>query len=296
MPASSLIFLTIVVLWAAYLVPAAIRRRRHAGEARVGDRDSEALRVVVRQGSAPAERPGALAVSSSRPVLAGPVPHPQLTAPVAPAPAPAPAPAAAPRVLVQQSRASRVVRRRRRLLGAVLGAAVVTWALVLASVAPAWAALLPTAALALVVVALRRHAAAAPAPVLVPTAVVPAPAAPAEDAGRAGGTVLDELTAQLERELAEELAAARTAADGAVPAPRPRPEAPAAAADGAGWEPAEVPLPTYLLKPRARLVRPARAGAPVAGPVEVDVQVTPAPSVRGRRVIDVREPSRVVNG
>ncbi|WP_432486590.1 hypothetical protein [Kineococcus sp. SYSU DK018] len=300
MPASSLIFLVIVVLWAAYLVPSAIRRRRHAAEARVGDRDSGAMRVVVRQGPA-ALGQAAVVPGSSRPVLAGPAARPQLaasaaaapTAPVVPPVAPV---AREPRVLVQQSRTSRVVRRRRRLLGAVLAAAAVTWVLVLASVAPAWAALVPTAVLALVVVALRRHAAQAPARLVVPTAVVPAPATVAEEEV----SVLDDLTAQLERELADEVTrvtAAASAAAATVPAPRP--ETPAAAAgEGSSWEPTEVPLPTYLLKPRARVVRPA-AGAPVtapaAGPVEVDVEVA-APSVRGHRVIDVRDHARVVNG
>ncbi|WP_432494355.1 hypothetical protein [Kineococcus auxinigenes] len=302
MPASSLIFLVIVALWAAYLVPSAIRRRRHAADARVEDRDSGAMRVVVRQGSAAgrlaAERAAALP-GSSRPVLAGPAARPQLEAP-APAPVAQEAVAPEPRVLVHQPRTSQVVRRRRRLLTSVLGAALVTWALVLAAVVPAWAALVPTAVLALVVVALRRHAAQAPVRVAVATAVVPAPAAPVdgEPAGGLDGgdareevTVLDDLTAQLERELAQELAGRGTAV------PSPRPQAPAA--DGSAWEPVEVPLPTYLLKPRARVVRPASSApvvAPAAGPVEVDVEVAPAAPKRGRRVIDVREHARVVNG
>ncbi|WP_432574950.1 hypothetical protein [Kineococcus sp. SYSU DK005] len=292
MPASSLIFLVIVLLWAAYLVPAAIRRRRHAADSRVGDRDSAALRVVVRQGSAPAPGTAAVPPASSRPVLAAAA-RPQLPAaargpaqaPADEVAAPVPAGAREPRVLVRQGVDGRVLRRRRQLLGTVLGATVLAWVLALAAVVPAWAALLPTAALALVVAALRRHAAQAPARVVLPTAVVaPARAAVVEEPG----SVLDELTAQLERELAEELAAA------AVPAPRPEPAAPAAAGT---WEPTEVPLPTYLLKPRARVVRPATTAAPAARvDVDVEVEAVPAPSVRGRRVIDVRERARVVNG
>ncbi|WP_432534230.1 hypothetical protein [Kineococcus arenarius] len=298
MPASSLIFLVIVALWAAYLVPSAIHRRRHAAEARVEDRDSEAMRVVVRQGSAPGRLAGEQAAAvpgSSRPVLAGSAARPQLEASAA-APAVQEPVAQEPRVLVHQPRTSRVVRRRRRLLTSVLGAALVTWALVLASVVPAWAALVPTAVLALVVVALRRHAAQAPVRVAVATAVVPSPAAPLDgeldgEGVREEVTVLDDLTAQLERELAQELAGR----EAAVPSPRPQ----APAADGSAWEPVEVPLPTYLLKPRARVVRPASSAplvAPAAGPVEVDVEVAPAAPKRGRRVIDVREHARVVNG
>ncbi|WP_432507551.1 hypothetical protein [Kineococcus arenarius] len=303
MPASSLIFLVIVALWAAYLVPSAIHRRRHAAEARVEDRDSEAMRVVVRQGSAPGRLAGEQAAAvpgSSRPVLAGSAARPQLeasaAAPVVQEPLVQEPVAQEPRVLVHQPRTSRVVRRRRRLLTSVLGAAMVTWALVLASVAPAWAALVPTAVLALVVVALRRHAAQAPVRVAVATAVVPSPAAPLDgelddEGAREEVTVLDDLTAQLERELAQELAGRGAAV------PSPRPQAPAA--DASAWEPVEVPLPTYLLKPRARVVRPASSAplvAPATGPVEVDVEVAPAAPKRGRRVIDVRERARVVNG
>ncbi|WP_432496263.1 hypothetical protein [Kineococcus gypseus] len=314
MPASSLIFLVIVLLWAAYLVPAAIRRRRHATDARVADRDSAALRVVVRQGSAPALA-SAAAPASSRPVLAAGPARAQLSAarpgtPAAPAAPAAPVrPAGAqPRVLVRQARTSRVVRRRRQLLLGVLGATVLAWALVAAALAPVAAALLPTAALGLVVAALRRHAAQAPARAVVPTAVVApaaraattaepvAPVVPVVPVAPEAASVLDDPTARPEREPAGEPAAA-------VPAPRPQPQAPAA--DGT-WEPAEVPLPTYLLKPRARVVRPAAhpvAAAAGARPVlEVDVELAgaaaPAPSVRARRVVDVREHerARAVNG
>ncbi|MEZ0491261.1 hypothetical protein AB2L28_03320 [Kineococcus sp. TBRC 1896] len=255
MPASSLIFLTIIALWAAYLVPNAIRKHRRTAEARQADRDSEAMRVVVRRGSAPVGQAlAAAAVSaaavgaSSRPVLAPPaaVPGPSAAqpAPVAVRRASSPRPASA------------VVTRRRRLLATAVVLAVAGWALVAAGLAPGWSGAVPTAGLLLVVGALTRHGAAAPArPGL-------RPATPAVVLPLARPTGL------------------RTT----IPAPRD--ERPSPLADDRGWAPVPVPLPTYLLKDRARTWDPVSpAVAEAAGRAVVEEP----------RFIDLREPARVVN-
>ncbi|GAA0297424.1 hypothetical protein [Kineococcus aurantiacus] len=249
MPASSLIFLVIIALWAAYLVPNQIRKHRRTASARQADRDSDALRVVVRRGSAPvgqalaaAAVTAAVAGSSSRPVL-GRVPGP--VAPQALTAAPA-------RESLRRS-TSAVVTRRRRLVGTVAALTVVGWVVVAAGLAPWWSGAGPSAGLLLVVAALTRHgasapdrAAAAPATVVLPTVRAP-----------------------------------RT-----VSLPVQRDDRPSPLAGDRGWEPVPVPLPTYLLKDRARTWDPVSPA--VAAAERVAVAEEP-------RVVDLREHARVVN-
>lgn len=269
MPASSLIFLVIVVLWAAYLVPNAIRKHRRTASARQADRDSQAMRVVVRRGSAPvgsalaaaavnaAAGHAALAGPSSRPVLgagpralAGSAPVQVRTAPPVPV-------RAATRTAARTS--SAVVRRRRRLLASVAALTALGWSLVAAGPAPWVTGAVPTAGLLLVVAVLSRHGAASPV----------RPAAPAVRVTEA-------------RPVPRVVRPA--AAPSAVPAPRERTSPPAG---DRGWQPVPVPLPTYLLKDKApAAVPPLPAVAVVAGVDEDDV-VT--------RVIDLRQHARVVN-
>ncbi|MEZ0166634.1 hypothetical protein AB2L27_17895 [Kineococcus sp. LSe6-4] len=268
MPASSLIFLTIIALWAAFLVPNAIRRHRRTAEARQADRDSEAMRVVVRRGSAPvgealaAAAVSAVAVgSSSRPVL-GPSPAPATpslrSVPALPSPSSGPvAPVASPRA------GSRVVARRRRLLASAAGVTAVGWALVVAGAAPWWSGAVPTLGLLLVVAALTRHGASAPARRAV------RPAAPAATLPRARPS------------------------GPRVTVPAPRDERPSPLAEDRGWAPVPVPLPTYLLKDRARTWDPVSPA--VAAAATVDGSDLHAGAEEDTRVIDLREHARVVN-
>jgi len=249
-PASSLIFLVIIALWAAYLVPGAIRRHRRVASARQADRDSEAMRVVVRRGSAPVGQALAAAAanavgSSSRPVLG-----PGAKAVVAQS-------ALLPATLPALSRStSAVVRRRRQLLGAVLGLAGIGWVLALVGLTPWWTAAVPTAGLMLVVAALTRHAAAAPvrqeASSVQATAVLPA----------------------------------KRSTPRSTPVPAQRDERPSPLAGDPGWQPVPVPLPTYLLKDKARTWEPVQAVVQGRAPVE-DEQPT--------QVLDLREQVRAVN-
>ncbi|MDQ6715269.1 MAG: hypothetical protein M3Z83_04085, partial [Actinomycetota bacterium] len=63
MQLSSLIFLVIIAIWAAYLIQHWVRRREHVATARSVDRFSEAMRVLERRSPLP------------RPELATPHPH-----------------------------------------------------------------------------------------------------------------------------------------------------------------------------------------------------------------------------
>ncbi len=72
MPPSSLIFVVILAVWAAYLVQHWVRRRDHIATARSVDRFSEAMRVLERRQRAPRTDPTGLAprsyaVSPARP-------------------------------------------------------------------------------------------------------------------------------------------------------------------------------------------------------------------------------------
>ncbi|PRY12961.1 hypothetical protein [Kineococcus rhizosphaerae] len=249
MPASSLIFLVIIALVAAHVLPDQIRKHRRTASARQADRDSDAMRVVVRRGAAPVGQAlaaaavnAAVASSSSRPVLgrgAGSV-------------ATQAVPVKLPLKPLRRNN-SRVVARRRRLLGTIAALTLLGWALVVAGLAPWWSGAVPTLGLLLVVGALGRHGAASPAPVAVPaTVVLPAVRQPR-----------------------------------AVSVPVQRDERPSPLAGDRGWEPVPVPLPTYLLKDRARTWDPVSPAVAAARLLEADVEQT--------RVIDLREHAQVVN-
>ncbi len=279
--ASGLALLAIVVLTAAYLVPGRIRARRRVASARTADRESEALRVVVRRaGSAVTVPAPALAGASSRPVLTGPA-RPALPAAAvpatgpaaAPATVPAPRPAGASPARPAAPRGREVVRRRRRLVAVLASATAAAWlAAVLVPLAgpalPWWPALAPTAVLGLVLAALARHGAPAPRPLARPVPVAaPAPAPAAAPVVRAPATARPVPAPRT----AEPAAAPAAPAASSAPAAPAVPSAPAAdarpgagydveledadvvaAARAGGWTPAPVPLPTYLLKPKAR--------------------------------------------
>ncbi|NIZ91094.1 hypothetical protein [Kineococcus rubinsiae] len=266
MHASSSIFLVIIALWAAFLVPGAIKRRRRTASARIADRDSAALRVVVRRpGTAAPAAPALLALEpSSRRVLGGSVVRAAASTPIPGA--------TAARALPVAPAATRtsgaVVQRRRRLVLLLLAASVAGGVAGAAGAVPVLLAAVPALALLLVLAALARHGAArtAAAPVVVTTVLPAAPAqrtAPPVVQTPAEADVTAVLPAQREPEL--------------VPA-APR-------AEEGSWEPVAVPLPTYLLKPKAP-ERPLPRPVPAAA-----VHVDDTPTV----LIDLREQARAVN-
>ena len=118
---SSFVFVAIVGLWAAHLLPQWIRRRDALGASRGGDRHSSALRVLARR-----RRPRTLGRSSapllpSIPVVTGPVAEAPVAGPVSflsTGPGRAPAPAVGDRV---GRRASSSPPRRRRVVLVALG-------------------------------------------------------------------------------------------------------------------------------------------------------------------------------
>ncbi|WP_328295143.1 hypothetical protein OG218_20940 [Kineococcus sp. NBC_00420] len=263
MPASSLIFLVIIVLWAAYLVPGAIRKHRRVASARQADRDSQAMRVVVRRNSAPVGQALAAAAvnaavlgASSRPVLGGAGSPALPAAPSVSSPAPSLV-RAAPSAPSSRT-VSAVVTRRRRLLGTVVGLTVLGWLTVLVGLAPWYSGALPTLGLLLVVAALSRHGAARSArPVVAPSRV---------------------------SEVTQVLPVLRPSAP---TVPVQREQKPSPLAGDRSWQPVPVPLPTYLLKDKAPFVAPPLPAVAVATEEWEDELAT--------RVIDLRDHARVVN-
>lgn len=131
MPFSSLIFVVIIAIWAAYLIQHWIRRRDHVATARSVDRFSEAMRVLERRQAMPRVETGSSArtylVAPSRPA------HPEVTVKRA---APVDASDAAVTARPDQTAASTTKRRNpararalRLLVGVALGVTGVTLAL-----------------------------------------------------------------------------------------------------------------------------------------------------------------------
>lgn len=133
MPFSSLIFLVIIAVWAAYLIQHWIRRRDHVATARSVDRFSEAMRVLERRRSLPpvdlsTPQPRSYAVSPARPA------HPDVVVKRAqPSQSPAPVRERAPR---RRRLSPALVRGLQLLVGVLLLAAGV--ALTLIEILPWW--------------------------------------------------------------------------------------------------------------------------------------------------------------
>lgn len=290
---SSVIFLVVLGLWAAYLVPHWLRRREHLSASRSVDRFSAAMRVLSRRPGTE-ERPdrprtNAYVLAPTRETAALPARRAEDWADpdgadpdgadLAPAPA-APSGRRPRRVLA-------------RALGALLLLSLVAvpalGVLSLFGLTPAWAAA-PAVGLVVVLVAAlrvsarrRRHAARSIVPAHAVTVVahdegvvapLDEPAVPQRDEpfDEEAHTAREE-EARIRR-LAEE---ALRAAD--VPYREPEP---------GEWTPVAVPLPAYLLKPHAR---PARQPVPVGtapargrGAADVDEDDIPTYAPPARRV------------
>lgn len=242
---AGLLYAAIIVGWAAYLIPHALRRYDEASRSRSIDRFSSAMRVLGR-------KPSSDAVSTVKP--SGPAERPQ------PAPQPG-APHAAERA------AARAAARRRRHVFAVLMLSTLTAAVVAAlAYIPWWGPAIPAALTLLYLYACARRVhresdayweRAAPA------------ARPATRVDTAYGSLKRDRSARAE---SGQRAATGAAASGAVgteaasamnpddeptviieQADRPQVAVTVETSDGdVLWDPVPVTLPTYVSKPRAR--------------------------------------------
>lgn len=223
---SSLIFLVVIGLWAAYLVPQWLRRREQLSASRSGDRFSAALRVLTRRPD-PGNRTRR---TEGRPYVLTPPPALAIGRGLEEAEAPA----------LVDAVASDAGRARLPLLGlVVVGLLLVavlavpgTVALVVLSVAPLWAPAAALGGLVVLLVTLRLRARRR------------------RRAVRAVGSVVVEPSAVVEGEsVADE------------PSEAPHVDGPSACSElereplPGEWTPVPVPLPSYLLKdevPRRR--------------------------------------------
>ena len=303
---SSLIFLAIIAMWAAYLLGHWVRRRDQLATARSIDRFSESMRVLERRTPT---RPVSAARPTARAYVVAPVRAPLVARSGAAGRGPLTDPRAAavrdshrnPGVSGAASGSTsghvtgritrEAARRRARLLLGLVAGTVAGWLLVATTALAWWLAAVVSALLALALVQLRRTARRA------------RPRTP-----RRRGAVRRSLASRVPaptrrprhhqdvRAVIEQVAAARRVSNGAAVAtpesfattpdaggqpplsaptdagatgsPEPRPVAD-------GWQPVPVPPPTYTLKPKARpVVR--RAVAPQLDAADVPTATGPS--------------------
>lgn len=301
---SGLIYVGILAMWAAYLVPVLLRRHDAVNEARSVDRFSRAMRILSRRPATPDRR---YVVMPQRPRGAtGPVLDGGVLPPKRSAHAPLARPAARDEVRedVRTAARRRLVARRRRLALGLLSLTTLCLLLSGAGVVGWWAPVLTGLLLvgfaahlraqARQDAALRRRRAAqaartartrpssAPRPERVASATqVAAPAADVEPVAiphvPAQADEPDELWAREEAERSWRAAAERATREAEE------------AARAQGWEPMPVVVPTYVTKPKARptrvidLTKPGRwteGRADVAQPAEDAPREQVSPSVR----------------
>ena len=260
---SSLIFLVIIAIWAAYLLQHWVGRREHLATARSVDRFSEAMRVLERRSPLPESdlslpTPRSYSVSPARPSRAEVV--------VKRAQTPTPHVHARPTAAAKPTRPSGArrglaVRRVRGLsLVALLSLVVVVPALAAFSVVPWWSELLVVAALVVDLAWLRHAALTAHADrranalgrVVGKPARAPARSAvPARAASRSKAPVdtMVSRPADTANEIADPSEAESQAQSQAVSGSQ-------VDADLSGWAPVPVPPPTYTLKARAERPQP----------------------------------------
>jgi len=238
---SSLIFLVLIGIWAAYLLQHWVRRREHLATARSVDRFSDAMRVLERR-APPAEfdlsgpRPRSYAISSARPS--------PLEVAVKRAHSVRPDVSAVPAAGVRPTRVFHILAgvSARRLRGlsllASLSLALVVFPLSALSLLPWWNVLVVVATVVVDLAWLRRVALS-------------------ERAARwAPAQVESESESESESQVESEPAAPAPVVEIAEPIEPP------AQANLPGWAPVPVPPPTYTLKAKA------------ADPVHVPVVVT----------------------
>jgi len=266
---SSLIFLAIIAMWAAYLLGHWVRRRDQLATARSIDRFSESMRVLERRTPT---RPVSAARPTARAYVVAPVRRP--LAPTVRRPAGALPPAAvrsAP--AVHRPRIGRAAARRRaRLVLGLLAATALAWLLAASTTVAWWPAAVVSALLAAVLVQMRRTARPARRGVSRRATVRPGARRSRSLASRVPVPARRPRHHQDVRAIVEQVTTARRQADAAATTPAgataitPDDDLrlpPSASADAVpagsqepspaagGWQPVPVPPPTYTLKPKA---------------------------------------------
>lgn len=232
MDPSSLIFVAIIVIWAAYLLGHWVRRRDQLATARSIDRFSATLRVLERRAPAPPAR------AAAPTYVVAPVRAPAPVAPIAPA---------------RTSARAAAVRRRTLLLTVLVAATAVSWPLALLAPLPLWVAAVMSLLLVAMLAQLRSTARRQRQ-----RAVAVRRRALARTSREEVRAVVGQVTASRDHRLAQ--AAERAVVPSASVVDQPDVDR--------GWSPVPVPPPTYTLKPKAPPVVRAQP-APVAVPPPV---------------------------
>jgi hypothetical protein len=298
---TGVIYAILVVCWAAYLLPQALRRHDEAARSRSIERFSSAMRVLARRGS----------TSSGRMVVTPPRDAPRLVAPKRPL-------AAEPgdqseRSAVAATRPTRAAQRaaasrRRRVLGLLLVVTLGTGAASAFGLLPPWAAAVPFGLILLFLVIARRQVrraseeywAAAGAAEQPPSNVVRREATRVEASH--GVVRTDEVPDADEPTVT--LTSKQLAAAAAGLAPERVVAVSMDTADGGTlWDPLPVTLPTYVDKPIAkRSVRTIDLGSDGVFSAGHDKADAPAESheqpalAEESHAAEEQESSRVVNG
>lgn len=243
---SGLIYAVIITMWAAYFIPMWLRRHEELSESRSVERFSRAMRILSRREPTPDRR---YVVMPARPQEPNPVPRPR-TRTTAPGSSYA---LSRPRATGRPGRrpTAQMVRRRRILVGLVLGSLVAT-VLAAFSLVPWWASAVMLALTAADVAHLRIQARRRRELARTRDSVR------RRTRSRLRRFDSAERIVEARRALADKRAAAEAERQAAAAAAEraAREEAARRAAEAAGWEPVPVPLPTYVSKPMAP--RPAR--------------------------------------
>jgi hypothetical protein len=267
---SSLIFLILIAIWAAYLLQHWIRRREHLATARSVDRFSDAMRVLERRSMLPdlavsAPRPRSYAVSPARPsrpevvVKCAQTVKPEVQE--APAVARTHPPVRPTRVV--HARAGVSARRVRglSLLASFLLALVVS-PLAALSLLPWWSALVVAATLMADVFVLRLAAVSERSAGRAEARARRSASGPAPAAARRPAYFDAESESRVESDIESEYDA-ETPYDAQAPVARSvemaQPTQAPAEVDPSGWAPVPVPPPTYTLKAKAADHVPAPA-------------------------------------
>jgi hypothetical protein len=244
---SSLIFLVLIAIWAAYLLQHWVRRREHLATARSVDRFSDAMHVLERRSPLPDFD---LSMSRPRSYAIGPAHHSRQEDVVKPSQVVRPDVLTAPDVVANAAsvRPTRVFRilagvSARRLRGLSLLTSLVLVlvfsALAVVSVLPRWSVLAAGAALIVDVALLRRVAVAQRA-----TRRTIGQTRESSN-GSAGRAARQPTYFEEESELADSEPEVTGAGENTEPIESPAP------VDPASWAPVPVPPPTYTLKAKA---------------------------------------------
>jgi hypothetical protein len=145
---TGVIYGAIVVVWAAYLVPLALRRHDEASRSRSIARFSSAMRVLARRGPV-----GTVAASASARVVL--TPKAKDSGPILPQPGSAP-PEAVPALGSNRAVARAAAARRRRVLSLLAGLAIVVVLVSLVGVLPRWSPLVPATLIVVFLAVARR--------------------------------------------------------------------------------------------------------------------------------------------